>query len=208
MAALHGAIPSKSAPIAGVRLVARRQQRNRQRPVDRQARVARMQAAFARGGVRDRVAIEHVDVVGKRLQAVREALRNQQGDAVVAAQPLAVPVQEGRRAAAQVDRDIEDLAAQAVNELFLGMRRTLEMQAADAAALCRPGVVDLRHRRLPAGIAQLVGAEDARQKAARVAEARAAHALQAGERGVLDDEAVHGARPESVPRSAPAPAAS
>ncbi len=157
-----------------------------------------MDAAFAIGGVGDRVAIEHVDVVGKRLQAVGEAFRDQQGDAVVAAQPFAVPLQEGRRAATQVDGDVEDLAAQAMDELFLGPRRMLEVQAADAAALRRAGVVDLRDRRVPAGIAQLVGAEETRQEAAVIAETRPAHALQAGELRVFDLESVHGARPASV----------
>ena len=103
-------------------------------------------------------------------------------------------LQEGRRAAAQVDGDVEHLAAQALDELLLGARRTLEVQAANAAALGRAGVVDLRDGRVPAGVAQLVGAEEPRQEAALIAEARASHALQAGERRVLDLEPIHAAR--------------
>ena len=118
-----------------MRLVARRERRDRQRPVDREARIARMHAAFGARRVGDRVAIEHVDVVGERLQAVRESFRDQERDAVLVAQRLRVPAQEGRRAAAQVDGDVPHLAAQAVDELLLGVRRALEVQAANAAAL-------------------------------------------------------------------------
>ena len=167
-----------------------------------------MDAAFRAGHVGDRVAIEHVDVVGERLEAVREAFGDEQGDAVVGAEPLGVPAQEGRRAAAQVDGDVEHFAAQAVDELFLGLRRMLEVQAAHAAALRGVRVVDLRHRPAPAGLAQFVGAEDAREEAARVADRRAPHAHQAGERRRFDLQAFHVARPAvaalaSAPTSAP-----
>ena len=48
----------------------------------------------------------------------------------VGAQPLGVPTQKRRRAAPQVDGDVEDFATQAVDELGLGVRRPLKMQPA------------------------------------------------------------------------------
>ena len=82
-----------------------------------------------------------------------------------------------------------------MDELLLGVGRALEVQAANAAALHGPGVVDLCDRPGPAGFGELVGAEDAGQEAARIAEPAAAHAFQAGQRRVLDDEPPHPLRP-------------
>ena len=97
--------------------VARRQACERQRPGDREARIEGVQPGIGRGDVGRRVAVEHLDIVGQRLQAVGAALRDQQRHAVVGREPLGVPLQEGRRAAAQIDRDVPDLAAQAADEL-------------------------------------------------------------------------------------------
>ena len=61
--------------------------------------------------------------------------------------------------AAQVDRDVEHLAPEAVHQLVLGVRRMLEMQPARR----RPARVRVwliwRDRSVPAGRAQLVVAE-------------------------------------------------
>ena len=155
-------------------------------------------------GVRDRMAVEHVDVVGECLQAVRESFRDQESDAVLVAERLRVPAQEGRRASPQVDGDVPHLAAQAVDQLHLGVRRCLEMKSANAAALARSRVVNLRARLGPARLANLVGAEEAGQEAARIAEPVAAHALQTGERRVLDDAPTQLLRPEPSDEAAAA----
>ena len=52
------------------------------------------------------MAIEHVDVVGESLQAVRESFRDEERNPVLVAQRLSMPAQEGRRAPAQIDGDV------------------------------------------------------------------------------------------------------
>ncbi len=72
-----------------------------------------------------------------------EALRDDEGLAVVGAEQFSMPVQETRRIMAQIHGNIKDFTTQATNELDLGMGRLLKMQAAHGAALGGEGVVDL-----------------------------------------------------------------
>src|SRR5205085_9215514 len=116
--------------------------------------------------------------------------------------------QERRRAAAQVDSDVPDLAAQAMDQLLLGVRRPLEVKAANAAALARSRVVDLRDWCGPTRLGELVGTEQTGEEAARITEAVSSDALQAGERRFLDDEAPHSLRPAPGEAVTTAPTAS
>lgn len=77
---------------------------------------------------------------------MREALRDEKTLAVIGRQNLGVPTQEGGRAATKVYRDVEDLAAQAADELVFDVRRELEMKATYDTTANGERVVDLRHR--------------------------------------------------------------
>lgn len=57
--------------------------------------------------------VEQFAIIREGLKTVGEAFRDGQGAVVVGAEVFGVPVAKGRRALAQVDGDVEDLAAQA-----------------------------------------------------------------------------------------------
>ena len=103
-----------------------------------------------------------------------------------------MPVQKGRRTASQVHRDIEDLAAQAAHELDLGMRRMLEMHAANRAAPRGQGVVDLGDRLPEPSRVQFVGAEEALEKSAVIPMGlRCTTASRGGCRDAMSKRATH-----------------
>src|SRR6059058_1056725 len=87
--------------------------------------------------------VQDFAVVAEGLESVGAPLRYQQRRPIVRAEPLSMPPQECRRAAAQIDGDIEDLAAQTGDELDLRVGCMLEMHAPHRAALPRQRPIDL-----------------------------------------------------------------
>ena len=76
---------------------------------------------------------------------------------------------EGRRAGAQVDRDVEDRAAHHTHQLALRVRRQLEVDAPDRAGVLGVAVVFLHEARLRDVRAKFIVAVGLGQEAARVA---------------------------------------
>ena len=126
--------------------------------------------------------IKHFAVVAQGLEAMREAFRDDQCSVVVGAEDFAVPAQEGRRVAAQVDGDVEHFAAQAADELGFGMRRPLEVHAAHRAPAGGEGVVDLGDMAAGQDFGEFLKAEQAFQIAATVTQRFALQHAQIGQR--------------------------
>lgn len=137
------------------------------------------------------MAVEHFDIVSQRLETVGEALRHQKGAAVFGGEALAVPVEEGWGAPAQIHDYIPDLSANATDELHVGMRRVLEVHPADGATTGCSGVVDLGHGFVPTGRFQF-GAEDAREKPPLIHDWVPLDQLEAGQRQVGNGESAQG----------------
>ncbi len=97
------------------------------------------------------------------------------------AQAFAMPLQEGRRAAAQIDGDVEDLAAEAGDDLRFGVRRPLEVQPANGPGRRRQRVVHLSDPAAFQPRGELIVAEEALQIAPRIADREALQDVDAGE---------------------------
>ena len=104
------------------------------RPLDRERGVVPAHAARGLGHVAVAHLVEHLAVVGERLEAVREAGRDVEARRVLRAQLDAVPAAARGRVGAQVDGDVEDRAAHAAHELGLAVRLGLVVHAAQRAA--------------------------------------------------------------------------
>src|SRR3954466_5643011 len=93
------------------RRVLRRHHADRQRPAEPQARVDRREAALLAGRVELAHLVAGLGAVLERLVAVREPLRHVQRAVVVRRELDGDVLQVGRALRAQVDDDVEDLAA-------------------------------------------------------------------------------------------------
>ena len=71
--------------------------------------------------------IEQLAIFRQGLEAMSEALRNQESSVVAGAENLRVLFEKRRRALAQIHGNIEHLAAQAAHDLGLGMGRILKV---------------------------------------------------------------------------------
>jgi hypothetical protein len=79
------------------------------------------------------VAIDDFTVVGKRLEAVSKSFGDKKGPAVIGRKTFAIPVKIGGRLRPHVHRHIENLAADAGNEPYRHVGRSLVVEAADRA---------------------------------------------------------------------------
>jgi hypothetical protein len=118
-----------------------RQLARRQRPLDRHVGIVPGDAALELRVVVGRLLVDHVGDVAEHAEAVREAGRHEQLAHADVVQLEAVPAPVRRRAAAQVDRDVENPPARAAHELRQALA-DLEVHAAQDAA-CRARVVVL-----------------------------------------------------------------
>ncbi len=141
---------------------------DRQRPGDAEDRVVVTHAAFGAGGIGVGDRVEHVGLVGERLEAVREADRDVERAAILGGELEALPLQVGGGGGAQVDDDVEHRARDAAHELDLAVRRRLEVHAADGALGAVVGMVALNEPGDEPVVGELTHAEGAGEEAARV----------------------------------------
>ena len=145
-----------------------RDHRDGQRPFESEPRVVVGEPAFGLGGVELAHLVARLRLVDEGLVAVREPLRHVQRAAVVLVQLDARCSEVCRALGPQVDDDVDDRAARAADDLRLGLRRILEMHAAQRARRRVEGDVRLGDHGLEPVIGELVLAERAREVAARV----------------------------------------
>ena len=124
------------------------------RPGHGDVRIVPANAAFVRRRVIRRHFIVHDDVVFQREKSVCKAGRNVKLMTGFSRQFRRNMLAEGRRATANIDRDIENSAAQHADQLGLRGRRRLEMQAAQRAGPFRVGLVVLDEAAIDAERAQ------------------------------------------------------
>ena len=72
------------------------------------------------------------------------------------------------------------------------------MQAAYRTLLLREGLIDLDDRFVPAGSGEFVGAEQAREKAAAIAQLLTLDNLEIGDGGIKKGEAIHDVRLDAL----------
>ena len=123
----------------------------RDRPGDAEIGIVPQHAAIVRRRVGARHLVEHLGVGLERAEAVREADRHEELRPVLGRNLGGDVAAEGRRAAPQIDRDVEDAPARHPDQLGLGVRRGLEMQAADRARLRRARMIVLDEFEVDAG---------------------------------------------------------
>ena len=116
-----------------------------------------------------------------------KALGHEQLMMVFGGQRRAIPLTEGRGIGADVDRDIEDLALQHVNQLALGMR-VLEMQPAQGAPSGKRQIV-LHEMAVQARLGIATQIPGFLEEPPTVAEHIGLDQQQAGKRGGFDDHA-------------------
>lgn len=167
---------------------------DRQRPIDVEPRIDCVEGTFGGRTIGGGVKIKQFAVSGKRLEAVGETLGDNQRPVILRAQTLGVPAQEGRRTAAQIDGDVEDLTLEATDELRLGVGRRLKVQSPDRAWLGGQGVVDLGNGSAAEKGSQRVTAEDALQVTALIADGVTLQQREPAQGGRSEGEAVHGWR--------------
>src|SRR5690606_14973098 len=117
------------------------------------------------------VDVEHLHIIRHRLEPVREAGRNEEASCILAGEQLAMPLPIGGRTGADINGNIENLAAQASDEFRFLMRRVLKMHPAHRAALCCPRPVQLGNAPLPARFSQFIRTEETLQPAALISHA-------------------------------------
>jgi hypothetical protein len=137
-------------------------------PGDPDLRVDYMKGPFRQWPKRRGVQIEHLAVLREGLEAVGKPLRDQEAPVVMSAEYLSVPFQEGRGTLPDVDGHIEHLPEKATDDLAFGVRRMLEMQAADSAPVKGPGVVDLGDGATEPDLLKRLRAEESAEKPPRI----------------------------------------
>lgn len=173
-------------------LVARRAFCDRQRPVDGERRVERIQATFGIRLVGGGVKVEHFAIVGECLETVREAFRNDKCLVIVGAQTLGMPFQAGRRALPQVYSDVEDLATQAGDQFHFSMGRKLEMHTAQRPGPSREGMVDLDNISIADYRLKILHAEQPLKVTTLIADGQALNDFKSDNRRRLDIKTLSG----------------
>jgi len=127
------------------------------------------------------VLIDQVDRVGQRLEAVRAPRREIATGGFVDLDRR--PLEEGCGPAPEVDDDVERAADRTAHQLGLGVRRALEMQAADRPPAEGHRVVDLDPVRVQPGSREFALAILALEAAARVGADVVADGERSGDAG-------------------------
>src|SRR2546426_433769 len=148
--------------------VLRRDDGDRQRPLQPQARIEWRKPAFAAGRVGFAHLVARLGRVFQGLIPVREAFGHVQGPVPVGAQLQGDVLQERRALGPQVHDDVEDRPAGGADQLRLGVRRILEVHASQRALPLVERDVRLRNHGLEAVFGELPLTEGAGEKAALV----------------------------------------
>ena len=138
-----------------------RDDRDGKRPVQAQGRIVVTQAARLLRSVAVADEIEHLDVVGQGLEAVREQRRDLDGPAVLPGQFDFHVLQEGRRVGAQVDDLVEHRPSGAADQFRLERGRALPVHPADGASSWAPRHIALHHVGAEPRGGELIDAETA-----------------------------------------------
>lgn len=101
--------------------------------------------------------IKNLSVRHERDEAVREALRHQDLVALLGRYFEGDPFAKGLGAAADVDDDVEDPAADHAQQLVLGARRKLVVKSPDHAGGGGIGVIVLHETEIDAGLGEALG---------------------------------------------------
>jgi dTDP-4-dehydrorhamnose reductase len=135
----------------------------RQRPLDPERGVQRVDAVLAAGGVAGRAQVQDGRVVGQRHERVAEPLGEEQRLALGVVEPDGLRRAEGGRAHPDVHHHVEDRAAHAAHVLRLARRHVREVHAPEHAA---PGyrAVDLRDLERVAEVGRELGAAEGLQE--------------------------------------------
>src|SRR5216684_2269712 len=141
---------------------------DRLRPGYRESGVVAAEARFRLGRVERRDLVEHLGVVDEALEAVGEALGHIERAPVLGIEAEAFPASVGRRARADVDDHVENGAAHAADDLGLGVRRLLVVEAAQRAGAAVIGQAFLDDGGGDAMRLELARTPDAREEATLV----------------------------------------
>src|SRR5207253_10931804 len=110
-----------------------RDDRDRQRPLQTQARIERGEPSLGPRRVELADLVARLGPVLQRLVPVGESLGHVQRPVIVGVQLHGDALQESRTLRPQVHDDVEDRTARGADELGLGMRRVLEMHSTQRA---------------------------------------------------------------------------
>src|SRR5690606_10380680 len=102
-------------------------------------------------------------------------LRNDQHGSVIRRQFLGMPLEEGRRAVAQIDGNIPDTPSYTTHKFHFRMWRILEMHAPDGASLSRPREIDLDDAPSAKHCRQTLLAKKTRKRAPQIGVLRRLH---------------------------------
>ena len=122
---------------------------------------------------------------------MRETFRDHESPGVLSAEYRAVPPQIRRRSGPHVDRHVENFAAQAGDDLGLGVRFGLEMHAPHHAPLARDGSVGLRDLPPADEDAKFVEAIKPLKETAMILRRASGQECDAVERGMYGGESGH-----------------
>lgn len=109
---------------------------------------------------------------------------------VIFAQHLRMPAQESGRALAKINSDVEYLTLEAGDEFHFGVRRILEVEAADGAPKGREAVVNLLDATTRNESPQFFRTKQSFEVATAIAEGLAVYHVQAGNWSGQDIKAV------------------
>src|SRR6185312_3653968 len=145
-----------------------RNHRYRQRPLQSQLGIVVHQPAFGARSVELPDLVAGLSLVPQHLVAVREAFRHIERAVVVFAQFDGHVLQVSRAFRPEIDNDVEDRAPGGAHQLGFGCRWKLEVHAAQRSLLVIEGNVGLRDHRLQTVLLELMLAEGAGEKPARI----------------------------------------
>ena len=137
------------------------------------------------GGIERGRLVENLASGSKVDEGVRESDRDQELAPVFGREFDRDMSAEGRRGAANVDRDVEDAAARAAHQLVLGERRRLEVQPAQGADRRRIGMVVLHEGELKPRLVPVGAVVDLGEKPSGVAVLLRRHDLDRRNRGLF-----------------------
>jgi hypothetical protein len=155
-------------PGAARNVLGREQGRARKRPFDSDLGIAPQDAALVLGSVEICGLVDDLGEVAEHEESVGESDRNPQHVLGFRAQVCSLPPAEGRRAAADIDRDVEDLARGDANQLALRQAQLVVQPAQHTLARAR--VVVLDEPRPDSRLLEFPLVPALEEKAARVAE--------------------------------------
>lgn len=139
-----------------------------ERPGDRKPRLGDVESPLRPRLKRRGVQVKHLAVLREGLEAMGKPLRDQEASPVPDTENFRVPLQKGRGASPDIDGHVEHLPAKATDDLAFGVRRMLEMQAADSASVTGPGVVDLGDGSSEPDLLKRLRAEEPAEKTPRI----------------------------------------